>query len=137
MNVLSAVAVDGVCLCSGCESPVSDALLSDRDQLRLDVVRLLCSWCSPEGDTPLASSSGGGSLTPAGVKRQLLDQLDEEKGWDPTRPFDLQLVGAVSIRHVTCCLATRYCQTWMRSMLLLGYFVLKFRLEMFFFVTET
>jgi len=108
---------------------VSDALLSDRDQLRMDVVRLLCSWCSHEGDSPLASSSGGGSLTPAGVKKRLLDQLDEEKGWDPSRPFDLQMVG-----HVTCCLATRFCQTWT---FLFGYFVLKFSPEMFFIVTET
>ena len=55
--------------------------LSDSERVKLGVVSFLCSLCQyPTGQTA------------ATIKSELLDLLEEEKGWDPTKAYDLQLV---------------------------------------------
>ena len=75
----------------GCENPMSESLLTEREHLRMNVVCLLCRWCSHETETT-SGPGRGGALSPTGVKKRLLNMLDEETGWDPIHPFDLQMV---------------------------------------------
>ena len=79
----------------GCENPMSESLLTEREHLRMNVVCLLCRWCSHEKETT-SGSGRGGALSPTGVKKRLLNMLDEETGWDPIHPFDLQMVSDVN-----------------------------------------
>ena len=86
---------DSVFVSPGCDNPMSESLLTEREHLRMNVVCLLCRWCSHERETT-SGSGHGGALTPTGVKKRLLNMLDEETGWDPIHPFDLQMVRAIN-----------------------------------------
>ena len=80
---------------------MSPRQLTEQQQLRLLAMRVLCQYCDMERAAVTSSERDAVTsstrdfqpiLEPKVVKRDLLTLLEEDQGWDCTKPFDLQLV---------------------------------------------